>query len=250
MKSLFPLAVFWMMTVSIAHAQMKWPPDVAAFIERRDRCDHFRGEDPFDEERRRFLQQQTLQLCVGTDQQLAALKKQYQDNAAIMGKLNQYEVSIEAASARRDWPGLPPDCWTEPRAVHSVHDLGDLWKANTKITRRQADKPGAGQISPNKGYVFAVEGSRPSARVTIYAEKDYLVDVDFREIVGLSDVRWISEKLIFMRTWWGRIAAADLIFDVEREEFIYAEAVTDGHLAYQQYRESCPIHGCACIRKR
>jgi hypothetical protein len=76
------------------------------------------------------------------------------------------------------------------------------------------------------------------------------VDVDFREIVGLSDVRWISEKLIFMRTWWGRIAATDLIFDVEREKFIYAEAVTDGHLAYQQYRESCPIHGCTCVKKR
>lgn len=97
----------------------------------------------------------------------------------------------------------------------------------------KAGKPDTGQISPNKGYIFAVEGSRPSARVTIYAEKDYVVELDFREIYGLSDVRWISEKLILMRPWWGRIAATDLIFDVEREKFIYAEAVTDGHLAYR-----------------
>lgn len=97
------------MVVSTARAQPKWPPDVAAFIERRDLCDHFRGEDPFDEERRRFLQQQTLQLCVGTDQRLAALKKAYRLNSAITAKLNAYEASIEAASAGRDWPGLPPD---------------------------------------------------------------------------------------------------------------------------------------------
>ena len=51
-------------------------------------------------------------------------------------------------------------------------------------------------------------------------------------------------------TWWGRIAATDLIFDVEREKIIYAEELTDGSLAYQQYLESCPIHGCKCVKKK
>ena len=60
----------------------------------------------------------------------------------------------------------------------------------------------------------------------------------------------MNEKLIFVRPWWGRMAATDLLFDVEREEVISAESVTDGSLAYRQYRESCPIHGCECIRKR
>ena len=53
-----------------------------------------------------------------------------------------------------------------------------------------------------------------------------------------------------MRPWWGRIAATELIFDVEREKIIYAEAVTDGFLAHQQYLESCPIHGCKCLKKK
>lgn len=154
------------------------------------------------------------------------------------------------APAADGWPGAPPDCWTAPRAVHSMSDLGDLWKKNTRITTRPGGKPPAGQVSPNGGYVFVVEGGRPSGRVTIHAEKDHLVDIRFVELFGLSDVRWVNEKLIFMRPWWSRRVATDLLFDVEREEVIYTESVTDGSLAYRQYRQSCPIHGCECIRKR
>lgn len=134
--------------------------------------------------------------------------------------------------------------------VHSVHDLGDLWKKNTTITTRPGKKPPAGQVSPNKGYLFVAEGGRPTGRVTIFAEKDHLVDIQFIDLFGLSDVRWLNEKLILMRAWWGRIAATDLIFDVEREKIIYAESVTDGTLAHQQYLESCPLHGCRCIKKK
>jgi hypothetical protein len=150
-----------------------------------------------------------------------------------------------SAAAAEGWPGLPPDCWTEPRMVHSLQDPGVRWQDNTRITERRAGKPAAAQLSPNKGYAFAVEGSR----VTIYAEKDYVVDIDFVELSGLGDVRWLNEKLVFMRAWWGRIAATDLIYDVERERFVYSEALTDGSLAFQQYRESCPLHGCTCIEK-
>ena len=53
-----------------------------------------------------------------------------------------------------------------------------------------------------------------------------------------------------MLVWWGRMAATDLIFDVEREKIISSWSVTDGTLAYQQYLESCPIHGCRCIKKK
>lgn len=134
--------------------------------------------------------------------------------------------------------------------IHSVHDLGDLWKKNTTITRRPAEKPPSGQVSPNKGYLFVAEGGRPTGWVTIFAEKDHLVDIQFIDLFGLSDVRWLNEKLILMRAWWGRIAATDLIFDVEREKIIYAESVTDGTLAHQQYLESCPLHGCRCIKKK
>jgi hypothetical protein len=155
-----------------------------------------------------------------------------------------------AIAAANGWPGSPPDCWSEPRMVHSVQDLGDLWQKNTKIVTRQGQKPLSGEKSPNKGYVFVVEGGRQTGRVTIYAEKGHLVDIQFIDLFGLSDVRWLNEKLVLMRPWWGRISATDLIFDVEREKVIYAESVTDGTLAHQQYLESCPIHGCECIKKK
>lgn len=98
--------------------------------------------------------------------------------------------------------------------------------------------------------MFVVEGSRPSEHVIIYAEKDHLTDITFKELWGLSEVRWVNDKLIFMRVWWGRIAATDMLFDVETEQVPYAEMVTDGAQAMQQYRESCPALGCTCIKKQ
>ena len=137
--------------------------------------------------------------------------------------------------------------------VHSVRDSGDAWRKNTEITRITAparDKPLAGERSPNNGYAFVGQGGRPDGRVTIDAEKDHLVEIRFSNLFGLSEVRWVNEKLLFMRPWWGRIAATDLLFDVEREQVIYAEAVTDGTLAHRQYLESCPIRGCECIKRK
>jgi hypothetical protein len=81
---------------SAAIAQARLPEDVARFIERRDACDHFRGEEAYDAKRREFLEQQTLKLCVGSDKQLAGLKKKYAGNKAVMRKLDEYEHEIEA----------------------------------------------------------------------------------------------------------------------------------------------------------
>jgi hypothetical protein len=34
---------------------------------------------------------------------------------------------------------------------------------------------------------------------------------------------WVNEKLLFIRVWWGRIAATDCILDVESLRLVYAE---------------------------
>ena len=73
----------------------KWPGDVASFIEQRDLCDHFLGEEPYDEERRKFLEKNIIELCTGTDSKLANLKKKYQGNAAVIERLSVYEEDIE-----------------------------------------------------------------------------------------------------------------------------------------------------------
>ena len=57
--------------------------------------------------------------------------------------------------------------------VHGAATI-DPWRKNTAIARVHAEKPTPGEFSPNKGYFFVVEGGNPSARITIYAEKDHL----------------------------------------------------------------------------
>jgi hypothetical protein len=154
------------------------------------------------------------------------------------------------AFASDGWPGLPPDCWSESRNVHSLFPDKTHRKKNVKITARKGEKLNEGEISPNKGYLFVVRSGRPTGQITIYAEKDQVTEINVSELFGFSDIRWINEKLIFFRGWWGRIEATDFIFDVEKEKIIYSEGVTDAYQAHQQYLESCATHGCQCIKKK
>ena len=85
---------------SAAIGQARLPEDVARFIERRDACDHFRGEPAYDSKRREFLEQQTLNHCAGTDKQLAELKKKYGDDQTVMTTLIEYEAEIEGPAEK------------------------------------------------------------------------------------------------------------------------------------------------------
>ena len=72
-------------------------PDLATFLQRRDLCEHFRGEfaDPPDPDRQREIDRGLAEYCTGTDAQLAALKKRYRDDPAVMKKLEALEPRIE-----------------------------------------------------------------------------------------------------------------------------------------------------------
>ncbi|MEM1132249.1 MAG: hypothetical protein AAGH53_04875 [Pseudomonadota bacterium] len=71
------------------------PADVRRFIVRRQGCDHFRGEPPYDEQRAEFLAKQIEETCTGTDAELAGLRRKYDDYAAIIAALSDFEDSIE-----------------------------------------------------------------------------------------------------------------------------------------------------------
>ena len=71
------------------------PADVATFVERRDGCDHFRGEEPYDKQRAAFLDERMAALCEGTDANLAALREKYADQPQVIARLRHYEDSIE-----------------------------------------------------------------------------------------------------------------------------------------------------------
>jgi len=72
-------------------------PDLAAFLERRATCDHFRGEvpDPPDPERMRAVEKGIAESCTGTDAQLAALRRRYRDDPVVSRQLAEFEDRVE-----------------------------------------------------------------------------------------------------------------------------------------------------------
>jgi hypothetical protein len=79
------------------------PPDykdVAAFVERRQLCEHFAGEIPGDSnsERQKELIDSANKHCAGIDAMLDALKSKYAKHGAITEKLNSFEPVLPAIS--------------------------------------------------------------------------------------------------------------------------------------------------------
>lgn len=147
------------------------------------------------------------------------------------------------------WPGSPPDCWQESRIYQTSDDEYD-WPSRTKIEQIVATRPAAVTLSPNGAYYFSLSKDQPGQPLLVFAEKDHLVRISFKEPLAVNDVKWINEKLLYMRVWWGRIAATDLVFDVEQERMALAESTHEGYLAMEEYRQMCALHGgCKCIQK-
>ncbi|MGO4476139.1 hypothetical protein AB4Z32_07770 [Massilia sp. 2TAF26] len=72
-------------------AQDYLPRDVQRFMDRRESCDQVR--------RIKDADSRILKPCMGTDKELAQLKRKYAANSTIMQILNQFEASIEVAEA-------------------------------------------------------------------------------------------------------------------------------------------------------
>ena len=72
-----------------------FPAEVTDFMVARDGCDHFRGEDPYDADRRAYLEDSIRQLCAGTDARLADLRRRYRADDDVLAALKGYEDKIE-----------------------------------------------------------------------------------------------------------------------------------------------------------
>lgn len=76
------------------------PREVKNFVAERNTCDHFRGEpfegnSPEQIERREFIFDSLDIYCSGTEKRLAALKRRYKKNQAVMKQLNKFEEMTE-----------------------------------------------------------------------------------------------------------------------------------------------------------
>ena len=78
-------------------AAVALPKDVAKFVERREGCDHFRGEIPeaSDPDRMNEINRELRKLCKGTDKQLLRLKQKYAADVTVTARLAEFEPNIE-----------------------------------------------------------------------------------------------------------------------------------------------------------
>ncbi|NLC61843.1 MAG: hypothetical protein GX761_11270 [Gammaproteobacteria bacterium] len=79
-------------------SEFEFPRDVQLFLERREMCDHLRGEmpEPDDVVRLKEVERGVEKYCTSTDQELAALKAKYIISDSIMLHLGSIEARIEA----------------------------------------------------------------------------------------------------------------------------------------------------------
>ena len=95
MRKRYRILLLLVLMTAPALAQNALPVDVTRFVEKRDSCDHFRGEEAYDAERGKFLEEQMRKLRTGTDKKLKALKAKYRKNPGVLSRLKEYEPQIE-----------------------------------------------------------------------------------------------------------------------------------------------------------
>lgn len=99
---IIPFCLFLLMPLSSLLANESLPRDVQRFVDKREGCDHMRGElpDPSEKQRMREVNREIQKLCKGTDKELARLKRKYVANPSVMQRLNEFEAGIEEIPAQ------------------------------------------------------------------------------------------------------------------------------------------------------
>lgn len=95
LKSYLVIPLLLLPELLLAESKKVLPKEVQQFVERREGCDHFRGEPAYNEQRRKDLLAQMKALCTGTDKALAKLKAKYIKNLPVTKILSKYETDIE-----------------------------------------------------------------------------------------------------------------------------------------------------------
>ncbi len=142
-----------------------------------------------------------------------------------------------------------PENWKEARNYHQPFDYSYADRINLGRVGEMPDfaEPVA---SPNGGYSFTAfypdYSQEPEWSTIIYinTERDSLLRLSLiNHNNARPEIRWINEKLLFIRVWWGRTVGTDMVLDVEHGEFAYREMVIWGEILFQQYKESMGAMG-------
>jgi hypothetical protein len=94
-RLLLPLTLVALTAAAPSGAAPRLPPDVEAFRRDRETCQHFMGEEGYDADRAAYIRAQIARTCTGSDGKLAALRKKYARNRAVLRTLARYDTRIE-----------------------------------------------------------------------------------------------------------------------------------------------------------
>lgn len=138
-----------------------------------------------------------------------------------------------------------PLCWDHPRILFYGTDTDvpqfEAWQKAHLVRRVERAMPPGYERSPNGAYAMHLGMLEVSDgyELLVFNERPYLVSVRMTGVKSVQNLRWVSEHLLSLRVWLGRIAGVDLLFNAESEAFERVEAFHDGTIAMQQWRESC-----------
>lgn len=68
------------------------PEDIRTFKARHEACEHFIGEEPYDEERRTFLNEAVNETCTAIDRQLQDLRTRYAEDPVLSDVLSDFDT--------------------------------------------------------------------------------------------------------------------------------------------------------------
>jgi hypothetical protein len=176
----------------------------------------------------------------------------------IVPRLFELSGAAPAADAEVGSPfQTSPACWSAPRTFHTGAPQTELrQRVNVSFRRLPEASTGVAAaaepvVSPNGAYrawVRAPHEETPGVRraaVVVDVEREDLLWVALSDAAWAPEIRWINEKLLFLRVAWGRVVASDLILDVEAGALIYEELALDGSEAFRQFAEQCAGQ-CPC----
>lgn len=82
--------------VKMANYLKGLPNDVVLLIQRMDNCDHWAGEDGYDEERAKEIEAAVSKLkCESIDADRARILKKYKSKKSVVNKIKNYPAGLE-----------------------------------------------------------------------------------------------------------------------------------------------------------
>jgi len=158
------------------------------------------------------------------------------------------------AQAAPPWH-TPPDRWPEPRNYQTPFD--PQYDGRLLLSQEKVNRPFALKVSsPNRAYWFGADPDWPrdpspacdgaefevkaeDASFWVFTEREDLLKVTLKKHYPnfLIRVRWVNERLLYIRVWWGRIVGSCYLLDVEARRVVYREMVRSGDIEFQQFKE-------------